>query len=188
MGCGNSESRISKSETELEVDSIFLSHHFNRDVAYEPISLIYNEKPILSPGQKVQNLDSTLSFRYDPNGDFWNAFNLIADHLSLDDDLSIALKQGSINGIFFFSSDQIGNQIFNISGNWTIGTELTDSNQEEIIHQFTENLFPILKGKLVFEKNWNFENRKKGYIEYFSTYPPKGKGFYWTIDYQVKMK
>ena len=119
--CGDSE-KSSQNESEqnveiqLKVDSILSSHNFKREIVYEPLSLIYNGKPILNPGQKVVTLDSTLSFRYDPNGKFWNKSYLIKDHLSLDDEISINLNEGSINGIFFFSSDQIENQIFDVSG------------------------------------------------------------------------
>ena len=181
------ESKIS-SEDELQIDSILHSKNFKREIKYEPISLTYNGRSILSPGQKIETLDSTLSFRYDPNGDFWNKLNLIKDHVCLDDELSIELKQGSINGIFFFSSDQKENQIFNIAGNWTIGTKLTKNNEDEIIEYITNQLFPILKKKLRFEENWKYEIKKPNYIEYFAMNPPKENGFYWTMDYKVALK
>ena len=192
--CGNSEIINNGTDTKqimeltAKVDSVLFLENFKRDNKYEPISLNYNGKPILSPGEKVQNLDSTLSFRYDPNGKYWDNFNLIKDHLSLDDNLSIELTEGSINGILFFSSDQIENQIFNISGNWTIGKEITQRNEDEIIKQITERLFPILTDKLKFQEDWKFINEKENYTEYFSVNPPKENGFWWTMDYEVKMK
>ena len=175
-------------ELTAKVDSVLISENFKRDDKYEPISLYYNGKPILSPGERVQNLASTLSFRYDPNGKYWDNFNLIKDHLSLDDNLSIELTEGSINGILFFSSDQIENQIFNISGNWTIDKEITQKNEDEIIERITERLFPILTDKLKFQEDWKFINEKENYTEYFSVNPPKENGFWWIMDYEVKMK
>lgn len=175
-------------ELTIKVDSVLISENFEREKKYEPISLNYNGKPILSPGEKIQNLDSTFSFRYDPNGKYWDKFNLIKDYLSLDDNLSIELTQGSINGILFFSYDQIENQIFNISGNWTIDAEITQKSEGEIIEQITERLFPILKDKLKFREGWKFINEKENYIEYFLVNPPKENGFWWTMNYEVKMK
>lgn len=167
--CGNSEmvndGVKSSSELAAKVDSILKLEHFRREATYEPLSLSYKGKPILNLGQKVENLDSTLSFRHDPNGKYWD-INLVKDHLSVDDNLSIELKQGSINGILFFSSDQIENQIFRLSGYWTIGTELTENNKDEIIKQITEKLFPILKDKLQFESGWSFENKEENYVEH----------------------
>ena len=186
--CVNVENQENESEIGSEIESIMNSENFKREISYEPISLNFKGKPILSLGQKVETLDTTLSFRYDPNGDFWDKVNLIKDHLSLDDNLSIELKQGSINGIFFFSSDQKENQIFNVAGNWTIGTKITEDNEAEIIEQIVEKLFPILRGQLRFEENWKYENPKKKYVEYFTMNPPKENGFYWTMDYEIKMK
>lgn len=190
-GCGKSVNQVVEikpaHESHSRVDPIFLLENFRRDVEYQPISLRYKGKSILIPGQKVEDIHSSLSFRYDPNGDFWNKSSLIKDHLSLDDDLSIELEKGSINGIFFFSSDQKENRVFNISGNWTIRTQLTEDNEVEIIEQITKKLFPILKNKLKFEKNWKYESKNKNYIEHFLINPPKEEGSYWTMNYKVQM-
>ena len=176
-------------EKKFQVDSILNSHNFNREVLYDPLSLIYNGKPILRPGQKVENLDSTLSFRYDPNGDFWNKSYLIKDHLSLDEDLSINLKQGSINGILFFSSDQVDNQIFNVTANWTIDTDINEKNSGEIIEIFEKQLFPSLTEKIKFEENWEYEVEKDNYVEYFRmNSPEESPNLYWTIDYYIQMR
>ncbi len=181
------DSEIS-SDMETRIDSILNSENFDRKIFYEPISLNFKGKAILRPGQKLDALDTTLSFRYDPNGGFWDKFNLIEDHLSLDDNLSIELKEGSINGIFFFSSDQQEKQIFNIAGNWTIATEVSDENEDQIIEQITGKLFPCLKGKIVFEENWKYENKKRDFVEHFKLKSPKENGYSWTMDYEVKMK
>ena len=42
-------------ELTAKVDSVLISENFKKDNKYEPISLNYNGKPILSPGDKVQN-------------------------------------------------------------------------------------------------------------------------------------
>lgn len=172
----------------LELKAIFYSHNFSKNLKYAPISLIYKGKSILSPGQKTEKLDSLFSYRYDSEGGFRDEFNIVRDYLSLDDNLSIELKEGSINGILFFSSDQKENKIFNISGNWTIATKLTEDNKEEIIEEITEKLFPILRDKLKFESGWKYENIKDNYIEYFSLNSLNKNRHYWNLDYEVKMK
>ena len=172
-----------------KLESIFYSQNFRRNLKYEPISLIYKGKSILYPGQKVENLDSSLSFRPDTEGEFREEYNIVRDYLSLDDNISIELKQGGyIGGILYFSSDQKEKQIFNISGNWTIGIKLTEKDKSKIIEHFTEKLFPILKGKLKLEAGWKYENRKENYVESFSLNSPNENGHYWNLDYKVKMK
>src|SRR5215212_2295950 len=105
---------------EVKLDSILKTENFNSGMDYGKVSLIYKGKSIFSLGQKLETLDSTFSFRYDPNGKYSNSFNLVIDYLSLDDNLSINLSEGSINGILFFSADQKNKGVFNIGGNWTI--------------------------------------------------------------------
>ena len=61
-------------------------------------------------------------------------------------------------------------------------------NEDGIIKQITERLFPILTDKLKFQEDWKFINEKENYNEYFSVNPPKENGFWWTMDYEVKMK
>ncbi|WP_299117436.1 hypothetical protein [uncultured Winogradskyella sp.] len=192
FSCKNSEKQNKPSgqidEVEFKVDSILNAQNFNKTTQYEAISLVYNGKPLVSLGQKIEQLDPTLSFRDDPNGDFWNKTYLIKDHLSMDKNLSMSLSKGSINGILFFSSDQIDHQIFNISGGWTIEAEVTKENESEVVNEITK-LFPCLKNNLELREDWEYINKKEKYIEYFIINSSKeNNGVFWTMNYDVKIK
>src|SRR5690606_19616592 len=87
-----------------KLDSIFNAENFQPETSYTPISLYYKSNPLLIPGQKTEDLPDNLSYRPDPNSDYQDYFDLIIDYLSLDDNFSIELSSGSINGIIFFSA------------------------------------------------------------------------------------
>lgn len=190
--CNNTEQAVDEAKTNsdilVKVDSILIAQNFKRETKYEPLSLNLNGKPILRPGQKIETLDSTFSYSWDVNGAYWNQSNLIKDHLSMDTELSIDLDLGSINGIFFFSSDQIENQIFNIQGSWLIDTEVTSKNENEIIEKISDILFPCLIDKIKFDENWKYSIKKANYVEQFELNSPKeNEGLQWSLSYQVIM-
>lgn len=176
---------VSKNTT--NIDSILITKNFKRETVYKPISLNYKGKSLLRPGQKIDSLNVNLAFQPNANGEFQDIHHLIKDYISLDNNLSIQLKQGSINGILTFSVDQNEDQIFNISGNWTIDTHITKNSKIEIVDSITKQLFPVLKEKLKFKENWKYENKNDHYTEYFMLNSPDKNRLFWNLDYQIKM-
>lgn len=173
---------------EIQLDSILEAVHFESTIAYETLSLQYQNQALLSIGQEVNPLREKLSFRSDPNGIYQDDFSIIRDYLSLDDNLSFDLQEGSINGILFFSVEQKLEQIFSFSGHWTIDLEINNNNEQKIIKHISTHLFPVLKKHLKFEANWQYQVDKTAFVEHFSLTPPKGKGFWWTLHYNVELK
>jgi hypothetical protein len=146
--------KIDKKEKLSQLDSIFQSEKFDTNKIYsEPCCLQYKGRSLLTLGQNVNQLDTSLSFRPDPNGNYDKYSNLITDYLSLDNFYSAKVSTGSIDGIIFFSADKKG-RIFNLSSNWTLNADLVDTSGMETIHLLTK-FFPCLppdfKGKRVFE-------------------------------------
>ncbi len=168
-----------------KIDSILRTRNFNPNTTYKPLSLHYKGKSFLSPNQTTNTLKNTFSYRPDPNGEFSHDFNYVKDYLSIDDNLSINLTQGSVNGILFFSSDQKYNRIFSISGYWTIDSKLIKDNPSEIITQISKQLFPVLKGKFELKKNWNYQHKKDNYIEHFSIETPDENSLFWNLHYKI---
>jgi hypothetical protein len=174
-----------------QLDSIFNSENFDTAKVYsEPCCLQYKGRPLLTIGQNVNQLDSSLSFRTDPNGTYYKHSNIITDYLSVDDFYSTKVSTGSIDGILFFSADKKG-RIFSLSCSWTLNAELVDTSGMETIH-ILNKFFPCLpsdfKGKRVFEL------AHKDFIEKFKLNPSldsadadhryKSK---WSLEYSVKL-
>ncbi len=181
----------SKTQKLSQLDSIFNSENFDTTKLYpESCCLQYKGKPLLTIGQNVNQLDTSLSFRPDPNGSFDKHSKIITDYLSLDDFYSAKVSTGSIDGIIFFSADKKG-RIFSLSCSWTLNAELVDTSGMETIH-ILKKFFPCLpldfKGKRVFELT------HKDFIEKFNLYPSPdsadadlGHNPHWSLRYSVKL-
>jgi len=167
------------------LDSIFLTEGFDTTTAYtDPVCLQYKGKPLLTIGENVKKLDTTFSYRYDPNGKYYRYFPTIKDYLSLDDYYSVTLSTGSISGALYFSADQQG-RVFRLDGQWIVDADLADTSGMEIMDFLTTKYFPCLPPD--FKGRKNFELTHKNYIEKFSLYPsPEHSSIPgWWLDYSV---
>lgn len=169
------------------LDSILIVEKFASNIDYTPLSLMYHKKPIFYIGQSINTIDSSLSYRPDPNYDYQDYFHLVKDYLSLDDYLSIRLNENSsINGIIFFSVDQRKNQIFNVAGSWTF--DLLDTTLNKVaIDSVTTHLFPVLKNKLTIKNNWKYKHEKTHQIEKWDLIK-KDRLNSWSLEYNVQLK
>lgn len=162
--------------------------NLKKDIPYEPISLHLKGKPILTLGQHVQEIRNTIHFREDPNGRWGYQTNLIKDHVSTDDKLSIALEEGGINGILYFSSEEKEHRIFAIGANWTIDTKINEKSKEKISQLIVERLFPVLEDKLKIEDGWKYTQTKANFVEHFSINAPNENRHYWNMRYEIAIK
>lgn len=188
-GCGQKKIENKNALDNLsKLDSIFNVENFQPETSYTPISLYYKSNPLLIPGQKTEDLPDNLSYRPDPNSDYQDYFDLIIDYLSLDDNFSIELSSGSINGIIFFSADRIEKRIFNIRGHWTIDKDIDNDSINEINQAICDRLFPKLKGKIEFNDDWNYSINHQNLSEIFKLKAPVKNGGRWTLSYSVELK
>jgi len=189
ISCDNKSSRTSDAKL-TPLDSIFLAEGFDTTALYsEPVCLQYKGRPLLKLGQNIKELDTTLSFRYDPNGKYEKHFQTVVDYLSLDDFYSADLSTGSIAGALYFSADKKG-RIFRLTGNWTINGDLVDTSGMEIIDLLKQKYFPCLPQD--FKGRQKFELSHKNHIETFRLYPSPDSadadhGYvpHWSLDYNV---
>lgn len=194
LGCNTSENKKPEhqlySKLRTEIDLIFDTKGFKRNINYEPISLQFGGKSILYLGQDIEKLDSAFIFSRDANGANAYKLDVVTDYFSTDKQLSIELKEGTINGIFYFSADQIDHQIFTVSGSWVIDVfELTEEVQQEIYNEIITKLFPVLEGKLKIIENWKYEIDRQDYIEYFEIKAPQeGRSHWWYLTYGIEFK
>lgn len=190
VSCKQNDRKTAENKTDrnqIILDSIYRAEKFDSIRIYKPLSLIYKGKPILRIGQKTSELDSTLSYRMDPNMDYQGFEYLITDYLTTDDHLSIELgNYSSLNGIAFFSADRKSKRIFNVSASWYF--DLKQENMEQIaIDSITKRIFPILKNKIQLKNDWNYEFESDNQIEKFKvTQRETDKG--WNLNYEVKIK
>jgi len=181
----------SKTEKLPQFDSILYSENFDTSKLYsEPCCLQYKGKPLLTIGQNINQLDTSLSFRYDPNGRFEKHSKTITDYLSLDDFYSAKVSTGSIDGIIFFSADKKG-RIFSLSCCWTLNADLVDTSGMEIIN-ILKQFFPCLPND--FKGKKEFDLTHKDFIEKFTLYPSQHSADYdnnylphWSLDYSVRL-
>ncbi len=83
ISCNQKNGKIEKLS---KLDSVFQSQNFDTTAIYsEPCCLQYKGRPLLTIGQSVKLLDTSFSFRTDPNGSYSTYSNIITDYLSTDD-------------------------------------------------------------------------------------------------------
>ncbi|PSL31003.1 hypothetical protein CLV42_105366 [Chitinophaga ginsengisoli] len=184
-GSHTSKQADSPKATLTLLDSIFLTEGFDTTAAYtDPVCLQYKGKPLLTIGENVKKLDTTFSYRYDPNGKYDRHFPTITDCLSLDDYYSVTLSTGSISGALYFSADKQG-RVFRLHGQWIIDAELVDTSGMEIMNFLTTKYFHCLPPD--FKGRKNFELTHKNYTEKFKLYPsPENSSISgWRLDYSV---
>ncbi len=190
VSCKQTDRKIDKNKTnqnQIVLDSIYRAEKFDSTITYKPLILNYKGKSIFTIGQKTTEIDSTLSYRMDPNMDYQGYENIITDYLSTDDNLSIQLgNYSSLNGIAFFSADRKSKRIFNVSANWYF--DLQKENMKQVaIDSITKHLFPILKDKLQLKNDWTYELESENQIEKFKVIQRENdKG--WNLNYEVKLK
>jgi hypothetical protein len=189
------QQKSSKTEKLSQLDSIFYSENFDTTRLYsEPCCLQYKGKPLLTIGQNINQLDTSLSYRFDPNGKYDRYdknISIVTDYLSLDDYYSTKVSTGSIDGIIFFSADKKG-RIFNLSCSWTLNRDLVDTSGMETI-QLLNKFFPCLPTD--FKGKQKFELTHKDFVETFRLYPltdsiitENGSSPRWSLDYEVLLK
>jgi hypothetical protein len=167
---------------------IYKQENFDVNESYQPISLLFKGKSLLKPGVKVDDLDSTFSFRSDPNLDYSEYSDVIIDYLSISDEYIIEMPNGgSINGIVYFSASKKDNQIFNIANHWIFDTKVNDSTEQEINNLFIKKVFPVLIDKIDFINNWSYTIDKELYLETFKL-DSTSSAFGWGLSYEVIMK
>ena len=174
-------------ENKVVLDSILKSEKFRGSFLYQPLSLYYNGQPVFSIGQQVTEIDSTFSFRYDPNMNYEGFENIITDYLSTDDNFTIDIDGHSyISGILFFSKIKKSKQIFNVSGSWSFNL-LKPEIKQKALDLFTKNLFPILKNKIQLVNNWSFDYESENQIEHFKLKLNENSNN-WILVYEVELK
>jgi hypothetical protein len=184
-----------KTESISKIDSIFQSENFDTSKLYsEPCCLQYKGKPLLTIGQNTNKLDTSFSYRFDPNGVYDRDdknISIVTDYLSLDDYFSAKVSTGSIDGIVFFSADKKG-RIFALSCNWTLNADLVDTSGMETV-QILNKFFPCLPTD--FKGKRQFELQHKDFFETFKLNPmtdsirtENGISPRWTLEYDVKLK
>lgn len=153
---------------------------------YQALSLNFNGKPIFSIGQKLTEIDSTLSYQIDPNSGYQDYFPTVKDYMTTEDKLSVHKigKHSYINGILYFSADQKSQRIFNVSGTWGF-LSYENGIMEKMKIWLTENLFPKLKNKFEFKDNWNYKIENQNQIEHFELNKNKDS---WILNYEVELK
>ena len=190
ISCKQTDKKIAENRIDLNqivLDSIYRVEKFDITVSYQPLSLNFKGKSIFTIGQKTTEIDSTLSYRMDPNMEYQGCENIITDYLTTDDNLSINLgNYSSLNGIAFFSADRKTKRIFNVAGSWYF--DLQKENMEQIaVDSITKNLFPILKDKIQLVNGWTYDFVTENQIEKFKvTKRENDKG--WNLNYQVELK
>ncbi len=106
ISCNQKNGKIEKLS---KLDSVFQSQNFDTTAIYsEPCCLQYKGRPLLTIGQSVKLLDTSFSFRTDPNGSYSTYSNIITDYLSTDDYYSAEFSTSSLSGIIFISADKKG--------------------------------------------------------------------------------
>jgi len=189
ISCKQTDKKIANKKTdrnEMILDSIYRSEKLDTIVNYQPLSLNFNGKPIFSIGQKLNEIDSNLSYRIDGNLDYQDYFPTVKDYITTEDKISVfKIGQHSyINGILYFSADQKSQRIFNVSGTW--GFQIHESGIiEKMKIWLTEELFPELKDKFEFKDKWNYKIESQNQIEHFELTKDKES---WILNYEVELK
>ncbi len=189
ISCKQTDKKIAENRTdrnEIILDSIYRIEKLDTMANYQPLSLNFNGKPIFSIGQRLTEIDSTLSYRIDSNLDYQDYFPTVKDYITTEDKLSVYKigKHSYINGILYFSADQKSQRIFNVSGTW--GFQVYENGIiEKMEIWLTENLFPELKNKFEFKDKWNYKIENQNQIEHFELNKNKNS---WTLNYEVELK
>jgi hypothetical protein len=188
--CTNNKQNIKETKFS-KLDSIYASEKFDSSISYnDSICLYYKSTPLLIIGQNVKQLDTTLSFRYDPNGKYGGYFGTVTDYLSLDDFFSADLSTCSLAGALYFTADSSG-KIFRFSADWTINGELADTSGMEIMGFLHDKLFPCLPSD--FKGKHTFELTHENFIEKFKLNqiidsPGTINGYnHWTLAYSITL-
>ncbi len=183
------QKQTSEIDNKEKLERVFASVKFNPQKSYEKISLQNKGKPFIRLGQKIELLDESLSFQRDANGLYSEKSDLIVDYYSTDNDLSVLTKEGSINGILFFSADRMKGEIFNIAGSWAIDVDLKDEKSKlEVEKMVIEKLFPVLKDEFEVKSNWSYTNEKATLLEHFKLSQSNTSQAYWKLSYAVEPK
>jgi hypothetical protein len=80
ISCKQTDKKITENRTdrnEIILDSIYRIEKLDTMDNYQPLSLNFDENPIFSIGQKLTEIDSTLSYRIDPNLDYQDYFPIV---------------------------------------------------------------------------------------------------------------
>jgi hypothetical protein len=173
-------------------DSIVKLTNFDTLKIYSsPVCLQYKGRPLLTIGQNISALDTGLSFRPDPNLDYWQYWPDITDYLSGDDFYWVRLKTGSLNGMIYFSTDK-KKRIFTLSGSWLFDIDINTDTKNLVLDAITTNLFPCIKGQLDFDKKLKTKIEHADFTETFELVPPdttQGRTYNeWDLEYEVILK
>jgi hypothetical protein len=150
------------------LNEILQQHNYTIGQKYPPLSLFLKGKAVSILGKKIQQLEQQgLDIRtLDPNGQHSNHFPYIYDYLSSDDTFRISLGETQgINPSISYHVITKNNEVFGISANWLIDYEVTSSTTTQLTKNITTHLFPILKGKLKLEDQWEYIADNKVFTE-----------------------
>lgn len=190
FSCTNSRQSAEKKQSLY--DSILTAENFDTTVTNsDKCCLYYKGKPHLAFGQNINQFDTTLAFRYDPNGCFQDYYSLgILDYLSLDDFYSAELPTGKIVGVMFFTTDK-QNRIFKLNLSFKIYAKLETASGSEIINYLRDKYFPCLPAD--FKSKQQYELIHKNFVEQFRLYQSPDSadvehGFkpHWSLDYSIR--
>lgn len=183
----NNHEQIGNISQSILTDSVWAAHNFNENDIYKPLMLFESGHSIFTIGQSLKKVDTSLSYRIDPNGDFQHHFPMFKDYLTTDDDISIHKvgEHSYINGMVYFSADENEQRIFNVSGHWTFAaydeTVLSEMQLWLITH-----IFPTLKDVFEFRDGWKYEQDNQNQVERLSL--SKEDSTFWNLEYKVILK
>lgn len=173
----------------LQLNKILQEENYVSGTSYPALSVYYNNKPISALGLTVTDLRKQgLKIEYlEPKEHFSPNSNLVKKYATVNEDFNILLDNdkliiGSLNYSAVFYYDEV----FKVKGYWNIGTEVTEENKKEIEGIITSKIFPILKDKLTFTKNWSYSRDNSVFTENWSfNAPGEDNVKFWVLSYNV---
>jgi hypothetical protein len=160
-----------------QADSLVAAIGFDTIQHYtQSVCLQHHGKPLLRLSGKVAELDSTLSFRFDPNGSYNYEYPRLNDYLSVDDEFLMQQQQGSANGIVLFSSDPKG-RIFEVRGRWLLDMDTSQQVTQDALRTIARRLFPCLNSHLPLAPGEKIVIRGPQFNEIFELHAPDTTGF-----------
>lgn len=169
------------------LDSAFQKHHFDPRHTYsEPICLQYRGRPLLTMGQNVQSLDTSIFLNLDANGEFPNDWPTIVENYAILDDYILKQSTGSLNGIILLATDSIGH-IFKFSANWYLAIEDSEAAENEAIQTICGSLFPCTCNHLDFEEHRQLIIHHADFDEQWELEAPENEFDRWGLHYTVQL-
>ncbi len=184
----NGQTTTNKKDQSARKDSLLQVLNFDTTKVYEPICLNLKGKPVVSLGQKRENLSDEFHYNLDPNGKYTDFAPKIWDYYSTY--YVVEQTEGSLNGMLHFSTDNNG-RIFTVGVNWLFDIyEMTEAAEQEILTTLSK-LYPCLNNQLDFENRREVIIESKDYLQTFRLISPEefDNSFKnWRLSYAVEIK